>query len=118
MTPMRYIPLAAILLLFLAGCADCTIKIVATDISPDNTRRAVAFQRLCGFPRGASTHVSLVRQQVEGIPESRGNILVVDEKLDVSVEWVSSRHLAIHVPPTDQVEVQTSRFDNIRIVYQ
>lgn len=88
---------SAILALGLAACSDadlCGNEIVADVVSPSGARHAIVFLRDCGATTGFSTQLSILPAG-EALPEDGGNAVILDDRVPLTVQWVSETELLV-----------------------
>src|SRR5579863_270624 len=89
------------LLLSSTGCMDpCGNHILNDMLSPDNSNRAIVFERDCGAATDFSTQVSILSAN-ERLPREAGNVFIADSDhaaittMEVRVRWNSRERIVI-----------------------
>lgn len=100
---------ALVFLYFAEDLADglCENKIYETYLSPDQSLKAVAFQRDCGGTDGATTQISILDAN-RNLENRAGNIFVIQglPKDQVpTITWNSDQEVTIHYQ-TDGSEIK------------
>jgi hypothetical protein len=78
--------------------------------------RAVVFNRGCGATTGFNTQVSIF---VAGrdLPDAAGNTLIVDDKVQLRVQWTSDTSLTISGPLSTQIFKKESKVEDVQVSY-
>jgi hypothetical protein len=95
-------------------CGNRTLQAVK---SPSGRLQAVAFVRDCGAATSFSTQVSIVSAR-EDLPNSSGNVLVVEGEVSVSLQWQSDTSLKIRGVLPAQIYKQESSVSGIQVSYR
>jgi hypothetical protein len=116
--------LLSIVAIALAGCADpCANSILAEVPSPDNSHRAVVFERSCGATTSFSAQVSVLNSR-DRQPRDGGNVFVADNNhgaarhLQVTVRWSAPDRLVILYPESARIFRREVSIDGITIAYE
>lgn len=100
----------------LAGCLEmeCETDVRLRVASPDGRREAVVFGRECGATTGFNTQVAIV--PVGEVPDGAGNVLVLDDIVQLHVRWTSDRALSVS-GVGGRVYGQGNRVDGVSVSY-
>ena len=99
----------------LAGCDSmCGNEIVQTSLSPSGNLTAVVFSRNCGTTTSFNTQVSVLTSAQLPTKDS-GNLLVVDDQIDLQLSWVSESQLSIRGVGSSQVFKQEAHAAGVSV---
>ena len=110
----RFLLFIAILLV---GCNPCGNDPIHAVTSTDGSKVAIAFIRDCGATTGFSTQVSIVKAPGR-LPNEPGNVLIVDGKVPLSLEWVGDNKLVIYGSLGARESKRLLTFEEITVDYQ
>lgn len=94
------IPVTFMGIIFWVGSDMCGNYVHKEYLSPDNSSKAVIFQRDCGATTGFSTQISIIGAQ-QDLGNSKGNIYIIDghpNEVAPNIKWMSESTLAISHP--------------------
>ncbi|MDM5271736.1 hypothetical protein PGH07_06075 [Sulfurovum sp. zt1-1] len=103
---------AAIFFFLVDGVAEglCGNKIYKEYLSPNNSLKAVIFQRECGPSNGATTQISVIETN-QSLENKAGNIFVIKGEPNITapaIEWNSDEEITIHhMPDGTEVKAKT-----------
>jgi hypothetical protein len=104
-------------LMLLAGCgATCENEIYQTVRSPSGRMKAVVFNRGCGATVGFNTQVSLLPASA-ALPNDGGNVLVVDDKVPLKIEWQSDDAVRIAGQLDTEIFKQEASVSGVQVAY-
>jgi hypothetical protein len=104
-------------LMLIGGCgAVCENEIAQTVSSPSGKMKAVVFNRGCGATVGFNTQVSLLRASVS-LANDSGNVLVVDGKVPLKIEWESDEAVRIAGQLDSKIFKQEKSVSGVRVAY-
>jgi hypothetical protein len=86
--------LIAVSALQLCACSPCENEVTQSVMAPSGKLRALVFNGGCGATTGFNTQLSILEAGREP-PDKGGNVLIVDDKIELSPQWVSDRELII-----------------------
>jgi hypothetical protein len=78
--------------------------------------KAVVFNRGCGATVGFNTQVSLLPASA-ALPNDGGNVLVVDDKVPLKIEWESDEAVRIAGQLDTQVFKQEALVSGVQVAY-
>jgi hypothetical protein len=78
----------------LSACDLCANEVSQTVLSPSGKLKAVVFNRDCGATTGFNTQVSIM-PVAASLPDSGGNILVIDGAVPLHLTWRSDALLSL-----------------------
>ena len=121
---MRERPLGLLLAtaLLLVGCSEagyrdmCANQIEVATVSPSGLSKAVVFTRDCGATTGFSTQISILPSS-RALPGEGGNVLVIIDRVHLSVKWESDTSLEVHGTLPPQVFKQESWVSGVKVSY-
>ena len=128
---MRGLTLAIALLacLGISGCGEsCDYVVLSEAKSPDGKLKAVVFQRGCGTAIDSSTHVSIVKSEVQSLHLGRGNLFIAGDDrrgaaahekppTDIKATWGSNSSLTISYPKGTQVLLRNAGAAGVAVKY-
>ncbi len=94
----------------------CGNEIVQSSPSPSGNLTAVVFNRNCGATTGFNTQVSIL-PSAELPTTAAGNVLILDDQIDLRLAWSSETTLSIHGVGSSQVFKQESHASGISVSY-
>jgi len=100
----------------LVGCNSCGNEISQTVESLSGLVKAVVFNRNCGATTGFNTQVSVL-PAVDELPNSAGNILILDGAVPLQVQWVSNSALSLRGVGSERAFKQASSVAGVSISY-
>lgn len=118
----------ASLTLLISACEPCTNDVLASTVSDDASRTAVAYNRDCGATTGFNTQVA-VELGPDAAPSGGNTVFVVDDGHDstirsfrhggpvVQMTWSGLRELEIRYDARVRVFKQESQRNGVRIRY-
>lgn len=112
LTLVLILVVSGFLLLRSFGKAMCGNEIFQESSSPNNSYKAVVFQRDCGATTGFSTQVSILGTNDE-LPNEAGNIFIMDghpDWTDVQVSWEENDLLTVSYKNRDEVFSRKASF--------
>ena len=91
---------AAIFFYLVDGVAEglCSNQIVKEYLSPNQSLKAVVFQRECGPSNGATTQIAIIETN-QSLENKAGNIFVIKGEPKIAapaIEWNSDDEITIH----------------------
>lgn len=101
----------------IAGCAPiCENEVSAAVRSPSGKLKAVVFNRGCGATVGFNTQVSVLSAE-SALPDDKGNVLIVDGRVPLALDWKSDGSLQIAGTLSSHIFKQESVVAGVRITY-
>jgi hypothetical protein len=116
---------ALIVLLLACGCGDtCENEVIESLPSPDKTKQAIMFNRVCGATAGFSTQISIV--SVGMSPTGSGNVFVADDNHGLAVTgswggpwaefvWASNQELEVRYATQSRIFLQRREYDGVAV---
>ena len=96
------------------ACSPCENEVTQSVLAPSGKLKAVVFNRGCGATTGFNTQVSILDAGRE-LPDEGGNVLIVDDKVEFSLQWTSDRALAISGSLATQVFKKESEVSGVHV---
>lgn len=94
------VPASLVALVYFSGSDTCGNYIHEEYYSPNNSHKAVIFQRDCGATTGFSTQVSVIGAN-EALGNAAGNVYIIEghpENVAPKISWKNEEALVIHRP--------------------
>jgi hypothetical protein len=109
--------LAAVGMLQLCACSPCENEVTQSVLAPSGRLKAVVFNRGCGATVGFNTQVSII-EAGRDLPNDGGNVLITDDKVDLSLQWTSDKALTIFGPLAGRAFKKESELPGVQISYR
>jgi hypothetical protein len=113
------IALAALSVTALLSACDqgCENEVTRSITSPSGNFKVVVFHRGCGATTGFNTQASILKA-TDFLPNDGGNILVVEGKVSMQIQWSSEERISISGLGSAKVFKQEHSASGIAVVYQ
>jgi len=115
----RLTSVAALSLTALLSACDqgCENEVARSIASPSGKLKVVVFHRGCGATTGFNTQASILKA-TDSLPNEGGNILAVEGKVPMQIQWLSEERFSISGLSSARVFKQEHSASGIAVVYQ
>lgn len=103
---------------WLSACDQiCENEVTQSMTSPSGKLKLVVFHRGCGATTDSNTQASIIKA-TDSLPNDSGNILIVDDKIPVQINWLSEERVSISGLGSAKVFKQEHSSSGVAVAYQ